>query len=131
MAICAVAAAIVTGGLVHSVKKFSMIVSDNNAKLLAMVVSCNSSGSLSSCPLPPLIQKIWNASSAACDFLIAACMMYYVNPSLVLNYLSGSLTPSQLLRHKSIPNSRTHNQVMRLIKIIIETGILTGWLKSL
>jgi hypothetical protein len=44
MAICAVAAAIVTGGFVHSVKKFSMIVSDNNAKLLAMVVSCNSSG---------------------------------------------------------------------------------------
>ncbi|KAF9467737.1 hypothetical protein BDZ94DRAFT_1155386, partial [Collybia nuda] len=54
---------------------------------------------------------LWNGSSAACDIMIAACMVYY-------------------LLHQKADFKRTHARITSLIVVTVETGIITGWFCS-
>lgn len=60
-----------------------------------------------------------------CDIEIVVAMIYYVIFFVPTIRLS-SLNSEQLSRHRTISSSRLHRQVKRLIKLVLETGMLTS-----
>ncbi|KJA16687.1 hypothetical protein HYPSUDRAFT_147458, partial [Hypholoma sublateritium FD-334 SS-4] len=63
-----------------------------------------------------LICGLWNGSGAFCDVLVAVAMTYYACPKL----------PSMNLSRNSTGFRNTDLLITRIIRLTIETGILTG-----
>jgi hypothetical protein len=53
-------------------------------------------------------------------YYVCVAAVFFMKDTLIL------LIALQLSRQETILNSRTHTKITRLIKLLVETGILTG-----